>query len=194
MTGKTRALCLFIVIGIIFSCGIFLLKDKIIILFETLFAEKVYQIEFSEEVEKASEEFGVPVETIYAVIKTESNFKKDAVSRVGAVGLMQLMPETFSWIASRLGEEMDESMISDPLVNIRYGTYYLSFLIERLYNEEAVFAAYNAGYSRVKGWLADSRYSADGKKLDLIPYDETSEYVKRVSGAKKKYSELLSKA
>lgn len=194
MTGKTRALCLFIVIGIIFSCGIFLLKDKIVILFETLWAEKVYKIEFSEEVEKASEEFGVSVETIYAVIKTESNFKKDAISKVGAVGLMQLMPETFSWIASRLGEEMDESMISDPLVNIRYGTYYLSFLKERLDNEETVFAAYNAGYSRVKGWLSDSRYSSDGKKLDIIPYDETSEYVKRVLGAKKKYSDLLSKS
>ncbi len=194
MTKKIRLLCFFLVIGISISCFLFLFKDKISYFVYNFMSKENYNIEYSEEVKKASEEFGVEESVIYAVIKTESNFDKDAVSRVGAIGLMQLMPETYLWIATRLGEKCDEEMITDPLTNIRYGTYYLKFLYERLEDEKAVFASYNAGYTRVKGWLADNRYSSDGKNLTNIPYPETSSYVKKVSKALNVYKELLAES
>jgi soluble lytic murein transglycosylase len=88
----------------------------------------------------------------------------------------------------------NKDMIYDVSTNIRYGTYYLKFLTERLENDESIYAAYNAGYSRVSGWLSDSRYSSDGKRLDNIPYKETSSYVKKVSEAREAYKKILSES
>jgi soluble lytic murein transglycosylase len=143
-------------------------------------------------VKNASTEFNVPEELIFAIIKTESNFKSDAVSSAGAIGLMQLIPETFVWVSNHLGEEVTDDMISNPDKNIRYGTYFLRFLNESFEKDGVVYAAYNAGYSRVKGWLSDTRYSTDGTTLSYIPYTETANYVKAVSKARTEYEKILS--
>jgi soluble lytic murein transglycosylase len=189
---KTLKSFMFFLICVIILCIGFFHREKIASFLGEMFYTKTHRIEYSEQVKNASMEFGVPEDLIYAVIKTESNFNPDALSSAGAIGLMQLMPDTYSWIAMRLGEADNQDMISDVSVNIRYGTYYLSFLMERFEDEKVIYAAYNAGYSRVKGWLADSRYSADGKHLDVIPYDETSSYVEKVSSSREKYKRLLS--
>ena len=190
---KTSKLFVFLLIGVLILCISFSYHEKITSFLSDMFYTERYEIAYSQQVKEASIEFGVPEELIYAVIRTESSFKPEAISSAGAIGLMQLMPDTYSWIAMRLGEVENQDLISDVTVNIRYGTYYLSFLMERFEDEAAIYAAYNAGYTRVKGWLADSRYSADGKHLDVIPYAETSAYVERVSVAREKYKELLSK-
>ncbi len=189
MTKKVRVLCFCIVIVLISLCVAVMFKEELFLFFKKTFFKETYQIEYSQQVEKASVEFGVPVDLIYAVIKTESNFNPDAVSSAGAVGLMQLIPETYSWVAKRLGENENIELISDPDTNIRYGTYYLKFLTDRFKSDEAIYAAYNAGYARVNGWLSDSRYSSDGINLDNIPYKETKAYVKKVSEARAKYKE-----
>ncbi len=189
---KTRifgVVLIFFVISLILSI---IFQEDIKFLLENKVVKEKYNIKFEEEVALASEEFGVPKDLIFAIIKTESDFIPDAVSKAGAKGLMQLMPDTFSWISLRLGEKEDLSNIYNVKCNIRYGTYYLSFLIERLENDEAIYAAYNAGYNKVKSWLADSRYSSDGKTLSYIPYTETKNYVKKVSKARSEYKNLLS--
>ena len=147
--------------------------------------------EYAQYVSRYSSEYGVPEELIWAVIKTESNFKASAVSGVGAVGLMQLMPDTFNEITnSRLNERLDAGMRYDPETNIRYGTYYLSYLYARYGNWSTALAAYNAGLGKVDGWLENKDYSNNGSTLNHIPYKETRNYVKKVQKALEMYENL----
>lgn len=145
-----------------------------------------YPQKYAEQVEQYSEEFGVDEDLIYAVIKTESGFREDVVSGAGAIGLMQLMPETFEWLQDNLDDEViyDAERLKDPDINIRYGTYFLSWLLERYGGDvSTACAAYNAGFSAVDDWLCDSRYSEDGRTLTEIPYGETRKYVEKILDA-----------
>ncbi len=154
--------------------------------------ESAYPLKYQNEVNAASQSYGVDKSLIYAVIRTESGFDPEADSRVGASGLMQLMPTTFEWLQTYYDGEitMDADKLLDPGINIDYGTKFLKFLLERYESEQAAIAAYNAGFGAVDGWLSDSRYSSDGVNLDTIPYDETSNYVVKVENAREKYREL----
>ena len=129
-------------------------------------------------VSAASAEFDVPAAMILAVIRAESDFRADALSRAGAQGLMQLMPETFAWLCEDLAEPHTADKITDPETNIRFGTYYLSYLFERFGSWRVALAAYNAGEGRVAEWLTDPAL-ASGGNLRRIPYPETAAYVKK---------------
>ena len=125
----------------------------------------------------AAAEFKVPFPLVLAVIRSESDFRPNAVSEAGACGLMQLMPETFSFLQkSAFDEQLPSNAIFDPAVNIRYGTYYLSYLFEKFGNWFTALAAYNAGEGRVGEWLTDTELAPDGR-LRNIPFPETAEYV-----------------
>ena len=149
-----------------------------------------YPREFSEFVENYSEEYGVPAHIVYAVIKTESDFDSSAVSEAGAVGLMQMMPDTFTWLTTVTKDNHDKGMLYDPETNIQYGTYYLSYLYRKYGSWETVYAAYNAGEGNVDKWLGDKMDEGGAKKLDEIPFEETSGYVKKVKKAAEIYERL----
>ena len=151
--------------------------------------EITYPLEYKDEIEKASEEFDVPIERICAVIYVESRFDPSVTSSVGARGLMQIMPETFADVQKALKTDYTDDDLYDPAVNIRAGTYYLSYLYKILGDWELVHAAYNAGIGNVWSWLDDDRYSKDGKLTD-VPFSETKNYLKKVAIAKEKYKEL----
>lgn len=152
---------------------------------------------YAEYVEKYSRMYGVPEEVIFATIRTESNFVSNAVSSAGAVGLMQLMPDTFLWLCEKNGEELDAGMLYDPETNIRYGTYYLAYLYSEFGLWETVYAAYNCGPGRVKEWQTNEDYADENGVLINIPFKETAGYVKKVSKTvaiyKKLYKEEISK-
>lgn len=142
-----------------------------------------------------AEEYGVPEELLYGVIKVESNFDKDARSRVGAMGLMQMMPRTFEWLTSKehLGEHLPVASLYTPKVSIRYGAYYLNYLYERFGDWNTVLAAYNGGEGNVSKWLKDEAYSDDGVTLKDIPFAETKAYVEKVNAAMENYEILIKK-
>lgn len=121
---------------------------------------------------------------IAGVIYAESKFT-DARSHAGALGLMQITPDTARYIAQLSGAtnfELDD--LSDPDINIRYGAYYLHYLLDR-YDDNIVLAlaAYNAGGGNVDKWLEEGR-----TRVRDIPFPETREYVKRVIDARGAYS------
>ena len=148
---------------------------------------------YSEFVQKYSDAFGVPESIIYAVLKAESDFDKNAVSSSDppALGLMQLTEETYEWVSSYLLKEpVSAFSIYDPDTNIRNGTRYLAYLYVRFDSWDTAFAAYNAGPGNVKKWLEDPECSDDGKTLKYIPFKETRNYVKRVNDFKKHYDKL----
>lgn len=149
----------------------------------------LYPNDYKAEVDKYSKEYGVSSELVYAVIRAESKFNKDAVSDRGAVGLMQIMSTTGEWAAEKIG--LTQVDLMDPDTNIHIGTYYLAYLLDMYSGDEVcAVAAYNAGPSNVDEWLADSECSKDGKTLDKIPFDETGAYVKKVMENIDKYGFL----
>ncbi|HBR32836.1 MAG TPA: lytic transglycosylase, partial [Clostridiales bacterium] len=149
-----------------------------------------YPKEYEEYVVKYSNECNVPQEIVYAVIYCESGFNKDAVSPDGAIGLMQIIPDTYDWLSRIIGESYAEGDIYIPENNIKYGVSYLAYLYKRFGNWDTAVAGYNAGHGKVSEWLSDSRYSDDGVILKKIPYKETDNYVVKVKKVKKIYIEL----
>ncbi len=124
---------------------------------------------------------------LYAVIRQESAFETDARSASGALGLMQLMPATASAMAKRIGVPFSPArLLTDPNYNLRLGRHYLDDLLENFGGSYALaIAAYNAGPRRVRQWLGELGDPRGGKAgmvdwIEMIPFDETREYVERV--------------
>lgn len=155
----------------------------------------VYPLGYKEEVAEFSAEAGIDPLVVFSVIKIESGFDKTETSRAGAVGLMQIMPETGTFVAEMI--EMKELNLSEPKDNVRVGCHYLRYLTEKFSDLSTVVCAYNAGEGNVRKWLADKNYSDDGKTLARIPFGETERYldkfIKTFSNYKKLYGNLLDK-
>lgn len=121
---------------------------------------------------------------VASLIKTESNFNKDAVSKKGAIGLMQILPATGKWICETYFDfEFDESMLYEPETNIKIGTKYLSYLFAKFDDEVTVLACYNAGEGVVKNWIGENKML----KKTQIQFEETQKYVQKVQNCKKIY-------
>ena len=149
---------------------------------------KVLPRQYATQVEKYTEQYDVEPALVYAVIYCESKFSPEALSHAGAMGLMQVTPETGWWVASQIGElDPDAIDLYDPDTNITVGCWYLNWLGERFSEQETALAAYNAGHGNVAKWLDDADISTDGVNLDDIPFNETKVYVKKVMIMKKLY-------
>jgi len=126
-----------------------------------------------------------------AVILAESSYMPEAVSEANAQGLMQLLPSTAEWVAGKFDETYREGSLFEPDTNIKYGCWYLGYLIHRFDgNLTCAIAAYHAGQGTVDGWLANPEYSPNGVTLQTIPSSATDTYVKRVLKYYEKYKEL----
>ena len=178
-------------VGVLLAAGVVFFAVNFYKGSEKNLEKSAYPLEYSELVNKAAKDYNLAPALIYGVIHTESRFDPDAGSSVGAVGLMQIMPETFEWLMEKR-EEKGKYTVEDlykPEVNIDYGSYLLRYFLDYYGNEKCAVAAYNAGFV-VSNWLEDPNCSPDGMTLDIIPYPETSEYVVKVDNAKNKYIEL----
>ena len=145
------------------------------------FLRMLYPIPYKEEITKYAGQFDLDPLLVTAVIRVESKFIPEARSSKGAIGLMQLMPETARWAAGQMGIEYSEASLLDPEVNILIGCWYLSFL-EHQYNGNftAALAAYNGGGKFVDQWLSEKRWDGSFEDIENVPFPETREYVKRV--------------
>ena len=152
-------------------------------------ARRMHPTQYADQVSVSADEFGVPRSVIFAVIKTESSFRPDVVSTAGAVGLMQITPDTFDWLQFKSGEKYNAAELYKPEVNIRYGTMLLAALYDEFGRWDTAYAAYNAGLNRVRMWLSNPEYS-DGIGLKNIPFGETDRYVKKVEKAVLEYKRL----
>lgn len=154
--------------------------------------EKLYPREYEDYVCRYAAQYDVPESLLFAVIRTESGFRPDARSPVGALGLMQLMPATFRWLSDdMLGEHLEDGMILDPETNIRYGAYYLRRLYDRYGNWLTATAAYNAGIGNVDEWLEQGLADGSGTLIpDKIPFRETRNYVATIRDTREVYERL----
>ena len=117
-----------------------------------------------------------------AVIETESKFDAEARSSAGAVGLMQLTPATAEGIAQFThGSKFQVSDLTNPDINVRYGTWYLRHLLDKYPDERLALAAYNAGQTNVDDWIA---------RHEGIQFSQTRAYVDKVESLKKLYRRI----
>jgi soluble lytic murein transglycosylase len=136
------------------------------------YARLRYPLEYGQIVAGHASNYGLDPALLAAVIYRESKFEADAVSDSGAIGLMQLLPDTAKGIALYTGGarfEVDD--LYDPEINVRYGAFYLRRLLRKYGDVELALAAYNAGQANVDRWLA---------RGEGIAFAETREYVKDV--------------
>ena len=151
-----------------------------------------YPMTYAPEIRAAAAEFSLDPAYVASVVLAESSFDAEAVSSAGAIGLMQIMPATGEWIAGKLEDEpFDVQRLYQPEVNLRYGCWYLRFLLDR-YDEDMYTAstAYHQGQGRVDQWLEDPQYSQDGRTLTAISSAVTDTYVNRIMESYAHYQEL----
>lgn len=139
-----------------------------------------YPLKYEQLVTRNAKTYGVDPALIAAVIYTESRFDPDAVSEAGAIGLMQLMPDTGEWIAATTGGdgfEVDD--LYTPRINVRYGSYYLGELLDKYDGDVRIsLAAYHAGQTNADKWL---------KRGGDIGFADTRAYVDNVLEAREAY-------
>jgi soluble lytic murein transglycosylase len=140
-----------------------------------------YPLKYTEIVRGHARNYDLDPAFLAAVIYAESKFDPDARSSSGAVGLMQLTPETAKGIAIRTGgHAFRVGDLTNAEINVRYGCWYLRHLFGKYGDERVVLAAYNAGQGNVDEWL---------RKGQSIQFPETSAYVDRVEELERVYRE-----
>lgn len=139
-----------------------------------------YPLRYEAIVKTHARNYDLPPALLAAVIYSESKFDASARSQAGAVGLMQLLPDTAQGIAVRTGGNgFVPSDLLDPEINVRYGSWYLRHLLDKYGDEKDALAAYNAGQRNVDEWRAEGKG---------IQFPETRAYVDRVEHLKHVYA------
>jgi soluble lytic murein transglycosylase len=143
---------------------------------------RLFPIHYQQEIAQVAGQYGQDPYLVAAMARTESAFDAQAESPAGAVGLMQLMPDTAEWVAGKMGDWQGGSgpVLTDPVDNLQLGVWYLDYL-GGLYGDGslATLAAYNAGLGNVDKWIA----AAGGLEAfddSYIAFTETRQYVERV--------------
>jgi soluble lytic murein transglycosylase len=132
-------------------------------------------------VEQAAAEFNLHPALLWAVMREESRFQYTAVSRAGALGLMQVMPATGRKIAQNLQTEYSEADLLNPAVNIRFGAFYLRQMLDNFDQDiDRALAAYNAGPGHARRWSKSPLAESVGGYPAAVGFAETREYITRV--------------
>ncbi|MGI9187790.1 MAG: lytic transglycosylase domain-containing protein [Gaiellales bacterium] len=140
-----------------------------------------YPLHYQSIIDAHADNYGLEPSLLAAVVYTESKFDPNAKSAAGAVGLMQLLPDTAQGIADHTGGgRYTAADLYDPELNIRYGSYYLARLQHKYRDHpqalDLALAAYNAGQGNVDRWVAETPAGAAVR----IPFRETRDYLERV--------------
>lgn len=150
-----------------------------------------YPLAFRDTVGRAARDNGLPQWLIYSVISAESSFLPTALSPVGAMGLMQIMPATADAIKGKRGATQKPANLNDPEVNIALGARHLRNLLNLYHGDVmAAVAAYNAGSGNVSRWKKTAGNLRDDEFIEGIPFGETRDYVKKVLAGAGVYERL----
>jgi soluble lytic murein transglycosylase len=166
----TRLVALLLVVAIGIGVGAAVVATE-----PTWYLRMRYPLEYPDIVRGHAENYRLEPELLAAVIYTESKFDSDAESPSGAIGLMQLLPETAAGIAERTGgSQFETADLYDPELNVRYGSWYLRHLLDKYGGDlRKALAAYNGGQGNVDRG---------------IQYAETKAYVDRVRELEETYA------
>lgn len=181
MTRRKKAgIILFILLGLFF------------LLNTTLVWKWMYPIKYENEIQTYAKQYNVSPYLVLAIIRTESAFDAERTSKKGALGLMQVMPETAHWAVEQVGmSKIKRDDLKNPFINIEIGTWYLAYLLKTFNGDEIqAIAAYNAGQGKVNTWIMQKRWNGTRDSIQDIPYGETRHYVQRVLYYKERYEKI----
>lgn len=153
----------------------------------------MYPVYYKEDIRASASNYGVEPHLVAAIIRSETNYRTGQESRKGALGLMQIMPETADWVVQRAGfKEVTEDMLRHRAdVSIEVGAWYLKSLDQQFdHNKVAAIAAYNAGPGNVRKWLDSGVWDGTLESVKQIPFGETRHYVQRVIYYYNKYKDI----
>lgn len=183
---RNKKLIVTIIIIVFVIIFVFAYREKIL--------KMIYPKTYKEAVNIYEEKYDVEENLIFALIKSESNFNPEAVSKSNALGLMQLMEETAKDVADKNDIELNKENVKQELFdiykNIEIGTCYLSKLLDRYEDRGIALAAYNAGIGTVDNWIELGIINKDGTDIENIPYKETNNYVRKILRDYKIYEDL----
>lgn len=152
-----------------------------------------YLAPYRDQLKAAARQLDLDEAWVNGLIRQESRFIAQAKSRVGASGLMQLMPATAKWVAGKIGlKDWQGSQVNDVDTNLSLGTYYLRHVLDTLDGSPVLAsAAYNAGPGRARAWR-DSQSMEAAIYAESIPFNETRDYVKKVMANSSYYAHNFS--
>ncbi len=154
-----------------------------------------YPLNYKQEIFAVADKYALDKALVFAIVKTESNFDKNALSNRGAKGLMQITDKTAEYVAKM--QNIEKYDIFNVETNLSFGCYYLRYLTNKFGNQKTGIVAYNAGEGKVREWLKNSEYSENGVTLNKIPFEESKEYLEKIekslSNYKKLYKNILDK-
>lgn len=151
-----------------------------------------FVLDFKEKIIAASNQKQVDPALISAIVFVESRFNPKAQSSKGALGLMQVMPQTGKWVAEKIAlPDFTDHNLLNPNLNIDIGIWYFRYLIDHFNQNEALaLAAYNAGMGYVERWIQSKLWDGNLVQLEKIPFPETRKYLFRIYFLKKVYRYL----
>ncbi|MEK8126756.1 lytic transglycosylase domain-containing protein [Paenibacillus filicis] len=152
----------------------------------------IYPISYQHEIRLYAKKYELDPFLVAAVIRVETNYQPHMESKKGAYGLMQLMPDTSSWIIEKAAfDDTYRNQLDQPAVSIELGAWYLNWMSKQFGgNMYAMIAGYNAGHGKVSRWLQEKRWDGTLSNAQQIPYGETRHYLQRVTYYYHKYHKL----
>jgi soluble lytic murein transglycosylase len=153
--------------------------------------EALFPKPYWNDLKRSSAANGLDPYLVASLIRQESEFNPNAVSRANAVGLMQLLPKTGKLVAKEVKlKRYNASQLYTPAVNMELGTRYFKGMVDKFGSFEYALAAYNAGSDRVDEWLAQGKYRDAQEFVESIPFTETREYVQAIMRNASVYKQL----
>ncbi|HKM43675.1 MAG TPA: lytic transglycosylase domain-containing protein [Limnochordia bacterium] len=144
------------------------------------FLRGAFPLYYADIISVVAEDYDLDPMLLAAIIQVESSYRPEVVSPRGAIGLMQLMPETAIWLGEQSAQPTRVEDLLDPKTNIGLGAYYLTYLLERFPTQYAALAAYNAGPANARRWLDEHIWDGSYERTGQIPFGETRSYVRKV--------------
>ena len=187
--SRKRAIIIYVALFIVLLVGIISISNS------KAFQKVAYPLKYKVQVIKYSRQNNIDPYLVFSIIKAESGFNPNAVSKSQAMGLMQLTEGTAIWGAQKL--KIKNFIIDDlykPEINIRIGCWYIGQLMKEFKQKdpELVIVAYNGGSGNVNSWLKNKSFSSNGIKLETIPFKETDNFLRKVKRYYDKYLWLYS--
>lgn len=154
----------------------------------------IFPLKYTNLIADSAERHKVDPYLITAIIYEESRFRSESESRAGALGLMQIMPETAVWISQQRQQQLSSDSLRRPKENIAMGTWYFDWLRQKYGSENLALAAYNSGDRNLDRWLSESEGMSETAVIRSIPFKETREFVYKVQASRRRYKELYPEA
>lgn len=154
----------------------------VVILAAALFqaARFFYPLRYDNIVSEQAKQHKLDPSLLAAIVYEESKFDRQSLSPAGAVGLMQVMPETAGWASRRMGRPGLADRLADPGANLAIGSWYFRYLLNHYKSIAFALAAYNGGQRNLEKWLAKNDGLDQDEVVKKIPFPETRQFVQRV--------------